>query len=113
MAQHGARVATGVAVWYNRGCEARSGATGTRRLSWDLVGAWRGVSELNKVSILLDEQALLELHEVLLDESPEAALGFVRKHIAPKVPRKGTAACDSSRLNPFILPGKDGRPGDA
>ena len=68
---------------------------------------------MNTISILLDEQALLELHEVLLDESPEAALSFVKRHIAPKVPRSGTAACDSSRLNPFILPGKDTRSGDA
>ena len=58
---------------------------------------------MNSVTILLDEEALLELQEVLLDGNPEAALSFVRKHIAPKIPRKGTAACDSSRLNPFIL----------
>lgn len=58
---------------------------------------------LNRISILLDEEALLELQEVLLDESPEAALRFVKQRIAPKVPRKGTAPCDSSRLNPFIL----------
>jgi len=64
---------------------------------------------VNKVSITLDEQALIELHEVLLDESPAAALEFVKQHIAPKVPRKGTAPCDSSRLNPFILPDKQGR----
>ena len=67
---------------------------------------------MNTVSIVLDEQALLELHEVLLDESPEAALSFVKKYIAPKVPRKGTAACDSSRLNPFILPDRTKSLGD-
>lgn len=66
------------------------------------------MSKFNGISILLDDQALLELQEVLLDESPEAALNFVKKHIAPKVPRKGTAACDSSRLNPFILRKKPG-----
>lgn len=64
---------------------------------------------MNKVSVSLDEEALLALHEVLLDESPEAALEFVRKHIAPKVPRKGSADCDSSRLNPFILRAGTGR----
>ncbi|UCC69569.1 MAG: hypothetical protein JSV79_06620 [Armatimonadota bacterium] len=63
---------------------------------------------MNSVSITLDEQALVELQEVLIDESPAAALEFVKRHIAPKVPRKGTAPCDSSRLNPFILPDKQG-----
>ncbi len=58
---------------------------------------------MNRISISLDEDALLALHEVLLDESPEAALDFVKRHIAPAVPRSGTAPCDSSRLNPFIL----------
>ncbi|HUU55108.1 MAG TPA: hypothetical protein VMY87_09325 [Armatimonadota bacterium] len=57
---------------------------------------------MNTISIHLDERALLDLQEVLLDEDPDAALQFVKKHIAPKVPKKGTAACDSSRLNPFI-----------
>jgi len=66
------------------------------------------VCRVNKVSIILDEQALIELHEVLLDESPAAALEFVKGHIAPRVPRKGTAPCDSSRLNPFILRDKRG-----
>ncbi len=67
-----------------------------------------GVCRVNKISIILDEQALIELHEVLLDESPDAALEFVKRHIAPRVPRKGTAPCDSSRLNPFILREKRG-----
>jgi hypothetical protein len=63
---------------------------------------------VNKVSVILDEQALMDLHEVLLDDSPAAALEFVKRHIAPKVPRKGAAPCDSSRLNPFLLPDKGG-----
>jgi len=64
---------------------------------------------VNRISITLDEEALLALHEVLLDDSPEAALEFVKRHIAPAVPRSGTAPCDSSRLNPFILRDK-GKP---
>jgi hypothetical protein len=58
---------------------------------------------MNKVSILLDEKALLELQQVLLDNDPEAALRFLKNYVAPRVPSKGTAACDSSRLNPFLL----------
>jgi hypothetical protein len=64
---------------------------------------------MNKVSITLGEDALLELHAVLLDDDPVAALEFLKKHVAPSIPRKGTAACDSSRLNPFILPGRQGQ----
>ena len=66
---------------------------------------------MNKVSITLGEDALLELHAVLLDDDPVAALEFLKRHIAPRIPRKGTAACDSSRLNPFILPGRRGQRG--
>ena len=62
----------------------------------------KGSGQLNTISIHLDERALLDLQEVLLDEDPEAALRFVKEHIAPKVPKKGSAPCDSSRLNPFI-----------
>ena len=66
---------------------------------------------MNKLSITLEEDALLELQGVLLDDDPAAALEFLKRHIAPKIPRKGTAACDSSRLNPFILPGRQQRGG--
>jgi hypothetical protein len=59
---------------------------------------------MNSVLISLGEDGLLELHAVLLDNDPVAALEFLKRHIAPKIPRKGTAPCDSSRLNPFILP---------
>jgi hypothetical protein len=57
---------------------------------------------VNAISVQLEEQALLALQQVLLDDDAEAALRFVKEHIAPKLPKKGTAACDSSRLNPFI-----------
>ena len=57
---------------------------------------------MNTISVHLDERALLDLHEVLLDDDAEAALHFVKKHIAPKLPKQGTAPCDSTRMNPFI-----------
>ena len=66
------------------------------------VAEAKGSGQVNTISIHLDERALLDLQEVLLDEDPEAALRFVKEHVAPKVPKKGSAACDSSRLNPFI-----------
>ena len=66
---------------------------------------------MNKVIIALDAHALLELQEVLLDEDQAGALDFLKKHVAPRIPRKGTAPCDSSRLNPFLLPEGQGTPG--
>jgi hypothetical protein len=68
---------------------------------------------MNKVLIALQEDGLIELHAALLDDDPVAALEFLRRHIAPQIPRKGIAACDSSRLNPFLLPGKLGQRGRA
>ena len=62
----------------------------------------KGSGQLNTISIHLDERALLDLQEVLLDEDPDAALRFVKEHVAPRLPKKGTAPCDSTRLNPFI-----------
>ena len=63
---------------------------------------------MNKVLVALAEDGLIELHAVLLDDDPVAALEFVKRHIAPQIPQKGTAPCDSSRLNPFILPRSNG-----
>jgi hypothetical protein len=64
---------------------------------------------MNKLSLTLEEDGLLELHAALLDDDPVAALEFLKRHIAPKIPVQGTAACDSSRLNPFLLPGRAGQ----
>ena len=58
---------------------------------------------MHSVQIALEERALLELQAVLLDNDPAAALAFVRRHIVPQLPRRGSAPCDSSRLNPFLL----------
>jgi len=63
------------------------------------------------VVVTLRGDGLIELHAVLMDDDPAAALQFVKNHIAPQIPRKGTAACDSSRLNPFILRGEAGQRG--
>lgn len=62
---------------------------------------------MNKITVTLDGQALLELQEVLLDCDQVGALAFLEKHVAPCLPRAGTAPCDSTRLNPFLLK-KDG-----
>lgn len=61
---------------------------------------------MHKIVITLEEDDLLDLQAVLLDSDAPAALEFLVKRIAPKIPAKGTAACDSSRLNPYLWKGK-------
>ena len=39
---------------------------------------------------------------MILDADEAAALTFLKMRIAPKIPTKGTAPCDSSRLNPYL-----------
>ena len=56
-----------------------------------------------KVVITLEEEDLLDLQGVLIDDDEKAALDFIKTRIAPKIPCKGTAPCDSSRLNPFLM----------
>jgi hypothetical protein len=65
---------------------------------------------MNKITVTLDGQALLELQEVLLDCDQAGALAFLEKYIAPSLPRAGTRPCDSTRINPFLLK-KDGETG--
>ena len=66
---------------------------------------------MNKVVLSLDEEDLLELQAVILDEDAAAALEFLKTRVVPKVPTRGAAPCDSSRLNPYLRksdgPGRD------
>jgi hypothetical protein len=69
-----------------------------------LDGNSRGVCQMNpSVVIKLDAEALMELQAVLIDEDPADALSFVKKRIASQIPKKGTAPCDSTRINPYLL----------
>lgn len=58
---------------------------------------------MSKLTITLDGEALLALQEVLLDGDPELALDYLQRYIAPCLPRRGAAPCDSTRLNPYML----------
>ena len=58
---------------------------------------------MNKVVVTLNAEDLLELQAILIDKDEVAALEFLRTRIAPRVPEKGTAACDSTRRNPYLL----------
>ena len=58
---------------------------------------------MNKVVLTLETEELLELQRVLIDDDQKGALDFLKTRIGPKIPAKGTAFCDSSRNNPYLL----------
>ena len=58
---------------------------------------------MNRIVLCLEEEELLSLQEILIDDDESAALEFLKACIAPKIPAKGTAPCDSSRRNPYLL----------
>jgi len=63
---------------------------------------------MNRLTLTLEEEELLQLQQVLLDDDEAGALHFLKTRIAPKIPAKGAAKCDSSRCNPYLL--KPGAP---
>jgi hypothetical protein len=67
---------------------------------------------MNKIVVTLTEEDLLELQAVLLDADAAGALEFLAERLAPKIPTRGTASCDSSRRNPYLRKPDvaDGRP---
>lgn len=58
---------------------------------------------MHNVVITLTEEDLLELQAALLDRDADAALAFLQTCLAPQVPARGTAPCDSTRRNPYLL----------
>ena len=58
---------------------------------------------MSNLIVTLSQQDLLELQAILIDRDQLRALQFVEERIAPKIPPKGTAACDSTRKNPYLL----------
>ena len=57
---------------------------------------------MNKIVLTLEAEELVELQRVVIDADQKAALDFLKTRILPKVPTKGTAPCDSSRINPYL-----------
>ena len=49
------------------------------------------------------ETEMLELQEILIDDDEKASLEFIKNRIVPKIPKKGTAPCDSTRINPYLI----------
>jgi hypothetical protein len=58
---------------------------------------------MSKVVVTLTEEDLIELQAVLVDGDEKGALEFLQARIAPKLPKKGTMACDSTRANPYLV----------
>ena len=58
---------------------------------------------MHKLVLTLSEEEVLELQAVLIDRDEVEALKFLQTRIAPKIPRKGSAPCDSTRCNPYLL----------
>ena len=58
---------------------------------------------MNKIVLTLEEEDLIDLQAILLDEDDAEAMKFLKTRIASRLPANGTALCDSSRLNPFLL----------
>ena len=58
---------------------------------------------MHKIVLTLEEDDLLALQAILLDEDEKEAMSFLKDRIAPRLPNKGTALCDSSRRNPYLL----------
>ncbi|HHN46934.1 MAG TPA: hypothetical protein ENN09_05780 [Planctomycetes bacterium] len=56
----------------------------------------------NKIVVTLDEEDLLALQAAVIDDDPKAALEFLKKRLCPRIPKRGSAPCDSSRLNPYL-----------
>ena len=58
---------------------------------------------MTKLVIALEAEDMIELQGILIDRDEKAALRFLEERIAAKLPTKGSAPCDSTRLNPFLL----------
>ncbi len=58
---------------------------------------------MNKIVLILEAEDLLDLQQILLDDDEAGALDFLTTRIAPKIPARGVADCDSSRRNPYLL----------
>jgi len=69
---------------------------------------------MSKLVVTLEEDDLMELQAILIDRDEAGALQFLEARLAARIPSKGTAPCDSTRRNPYLLPpGKGERGMDA
>jgi hypothetical protein len=58
---------------------------------------------MSQLVITLKESDLLSLWEAVIDEDGAIALAFLKECIVPQIPQMGTALCDSTRLNPYLM----------
>ena len=57
---------------------------------------------MTTITITLTEPDLIALQQILLDDDKDEALDFIKSVICAKIPKQGSAPCDSTRLNPFL-----------
>ena len=58
---------------------------------------------MSKLALTLNDEELLDLQQILVDDDEAGALQFLKTRITPKIPTQGTAHCDSTRCNPYLL----------
>ncbi len=58
---------------------------------------------MNPIVIKLKESDLLALWAAVIDEDGAAALAFLKESVVPQIQASGSAPCDSTRLNPYLL----------
>ena len=58
---------------------------------------------MDKTVITLNQEDLIELQAILVDKDEGASLRFLQTRIGPRIPSKGSAPCDSSRRNAYLL----------
>jgi hypothetical protein len=63
---------------------------------------------VNPIVIKLKESDLLALWAAVIDEDGAEALTFLKECVVPQIQERGSAPCDSTRLNPYLL--KKGKP---
>lgn len=63
---------------------------------------------MSKLVLTLNEEDLMELQAILMDRDEAMALHFCETRIAPRIPERGTAPCDSTRRNPYLAPPERG-----
>ncbi len=59
---------------------------------------------MSKMVVVLEEADMVELQTILLDDDEGAALAFLKERVAARLPSKGSSPCDSTRLNPYLMP---------
>ncbi len=58
---------------------------------------------MENLVLTLDEKDLITIQAILMDRDEAAALAFLEKRIAARLPQRGASPCDSTRINPYLM----------